>query len=285
MKHIFMMNDTKKYHDFEVIIHDVMNTYDYDIIYTTSMKASIQYIQQYPQKARFYAVGGDGTIHGIIQALVNTDHECVVIPLGTGNDFCRMLTKEKNPRKVLEESLHYQTQKIDTIQLNETYYINSACFGLDSVIANHVHDTPQIPFVPESKSYIVSIFQNILSYTYENIIVISQGQCLFKGKAILCTLNNGQFYGGGFKIIPHADIQDGLMDICIVDKLPMKKIPYMLSLLLREKLYDRKEVHYFQVNEAKVIFSKSCNLDGEEEKHDEYNFKVCPQSLNMVIFK
>ena len=81
----------------------------------------------------------------------------VVIPLGTGNDFSRCLTKEKNPYQILKQSLHKQAKLVDTVLMNERYYINAAYFGVDSVIANHIHDTPNIPLVPESQGYIISI--------------------------------------------------------------------------------------------------------------------------------
>lgn len=284
MKHIFIMKDTKKHHDFEKIIREVMVSYDYEVIYTTSMQACLQHIQRYSQKARFYAVGGDGTIHGMIQALIHTDHELVVIPYGTGNDFCRMLTRMKDPRQILEQSLHRQAQKIDTIQLNDMYFINAACFGLDNVVASHVHDVIKIPFIPESKSYIVSIIQNIFRYKNVDVKMMSEGTCLYQGKVILCTVNNGTYYGGGFPIVPHALIQDGKMDICVVDSLPMIKIPYMLFLLLRRQLHKRKEVHYFQVKEVDVICRKSCNVDGEEMWFNDYHFQIHPASLNIVIF-
>lgn len=283
MKHVFMMKHTKKHHDFEDVIHEVMKKRDYDIIYTASIQTSLHYMQRYKEKTRFYLVGGDGTVNGLIQALVDQDYECVIIPLGTGNDFCRMLTKEKDPKIVLEQSLNKTAQKVDTIQLNETYFINSACFGLDSVIANHVHDTPHIPLVPESKSYIVSILQHVLNYQYEEIKLMSEGQCLFEGEAILCTVNNGQYYGGGFHVIPHADIQDGLMDVFVVDRIPRRKIPYMLALLLKEKLYHRKDVHYFQLKEVDIVFSKNCNVDGEDMWFDHYHMTIHPASLNIVM--
>ncbi|MEG0592132.1 MAG: diacylglycerol kinase family protein [Coprobacillus sp.] len=283
MKHIFMMNDTKKHHDFEKEIHDVMKEYHYEIIYTTSMQDTIQYILDYPTTARFYSVGGDGTLSGIIQAMVHKDHELVVIPLGTGNDFCRTVTSERNPKSVLIQSLSKQSQKIDSVLINDRYYINSACFGVDSVIANHVHDTPNIPLVPNSKSYIVSIMQHVFSYQFDMVKIISEDKCLYEGKVTLCTFNNGQYYGGGFHIIPHANIQDGYIDVCVVDKVKKSKIPYMLGLLLAHKLQNRKDVHYFKVKEATIYTQQISNIDGEEYISDTYHLKIVPASLNLVI--
>ncbi|MEG0276328.1 MAG: diacylglycerol kinase family protein [Coprobacillus sp.] len=283
MKHIFMMNHTKKHHDFEKEINDVMREYDYEVIYTTSMEDTIEYIKSYKEKARFYSVGGDGTLSGIIQAVVHQQHELVVIPLGTGNDFSRTLTKEKDPKKVLLQSLNKNAKMIDSVLINDRYYINSACFGVDSVIANHVHDTPDIPLVPDSKSYIVSILQHVFRYQFDEVKITSEGQCLYEGRVTLCTFNNGQYYGGGFHIVPHADIQDGYIDICVVDKVRKSKIPYLLSLLVAHKLDNRSEVHYFKVKEANVYTQQISNIDGEEYQSDSYDIKIVPTSLHMVI--
>lgn len=285
MKHIFMMKYTKKHHDFEKSIHDIMKDYDYEIVYRNCLADSQKYIKEIPCLARFYIVGGDGTVHGFIQDLVDSQHEVVVIPLGTGNDFCRTLTTQKNPQELLKESLKYSAQKIDVIQLNDSYFINAACFGLDSVIANHVHDTPHIPFIPDSKSYIISILQNTLKYGNHSVTIFSDNHLIYQGEMILCTVNNAQYYGGGFQIIPHADIQDGYMDICVVDKVPKWKIPYMVERLVRRKLAGRKDVHYFRVKNANVICSYNCNVDGEEVSYGHYHFVIKPRSLNVVTFQ
>ena len=280
-----MMHDTKRHHDLESMIHEVMQEYSYEIIYTTSMKESQNYIRDCIEPSRFYAVGGDGTVNGLLQALVYTKHELVILPYGTGNDFCRMLTKEKDLKKLLKQSLKQTTQKVDTIQMNDYYYLNSACFGLDSVIANHVHDIPDIPFVGESQSYIVSVFKQVFRYDQQNVKIMSNGQCLFDGPVILCTLNNGKYYGGGFEITPQALIQDGFMDICVVEHISKMKIPYLAGYLLSGQLYKRHEAHYFKVKEATVYCQNSCNMDGEEIKEKTYHMQICPASLNLVLYK
>lgn len=285
MKHVFLMHDTKRYHDLALSINEVMKDYDYEIVYKTSMTATISYIKKCLYPTRFYAVGGDGTLSGVIQPLIHTDHELVLLPFGTGNDFCRTLTSQKQVIQLLKQSLKQDCQKVDTILLNDRYYINSACFGVDSVIANHVHDIVQIPLVPQSKSYIISILQHVFSYQHDEVTLYSEGKCLYQGKVTLCTLNNGQYYGGGFPITPQANIQDGYIDVCIVDQLPNVKIPYMLSVLFKRQLHKRKEVHYFRVKEAQIICQNNCNLDGEEYQSPHYHFQIVPASLNMVVYE
>lgn len=286
MKHVFIMNDTKKNHDFEPTIHEVLKEYDYQIIYTHSPDEVIQHQKKFEEPTRFYSVGGDGSINSVMQGVVNTHHELAVIPLGTGNDFIKMLTTESNPAECLRKSLEGTVEKIDTVQINDRYFVNTACFGVDSIIANHVHDTPDIPLVPKSKSYIVGILQHVFKYNFEPITILEKGKVLFSGPATLCTLNNGKFYGGGFEITPNADFQDGIMDIVVVDKVPKSKIPYLITFVIGKTLHKRKEAHFFRVKEATVITKNPGNLDGDELKiYDRYEFKVLPLSLNLVKYK
>lgn len=286
MKHVFIMNDTKKNHDFEPSIHDVLKGYDYQIIYTHSPDEVVKHIRKFDEPTRFYSVGGDGSINSVMQGLVNTDHELAVIPLGTGNDFVRMMHDESSPAKCLRNSLSGTVERIDTIQVNDRYFINTACFGVDSIIANHVHDTPDIPLVPKSKSYIVGILQHVFKYNFEPIAIYEKDKLLFNGPATLCTLNNGRFYGGGFEITPNADTKDGYMDIVVVDKVPKAKIPYLITFVINKTLHKRKEAHFFKVQEATLITKNPGNLDGDELKlYDRYDFKVLPLSINIVKYK
>ena len=279
------MNMSKKNQDFEKHIHHIMKGYHYQIIHTHSSQEVSSHIEKLQEPSRIYAVGGDGTLNSVIQSIVNTEHVCVPIPLGTGNDFCRMLMKEKDPVIFLKESLHYSSQKIDVIQVNDRYCLNSACFGVDSVIANHVHDTMKIRWIPESKSYIIGILKHVFAYSFDETTIYENDRCLYKGPITLCTFNNGPYYGGGFPIIPHADIQDGYIDLCVVDQVPKAKMPYLITLLLRKKLKQRKEVHYFQVKEAIVYTKQKGNLDGDEYQADHYHIRIHPSSLNMVIYR
>lgn len=284
MKHIVMMHNIKKHHDFEHNIHDVLKGLDYEVIYTSSISDSNKYIRSLEEKCRVYVVGGDGTMNGLLQSLVHSEHETVLIPLGTGNDFCRMLCKDRDPVELLKKSLEMDTQKVDTIKVNDRYFLNSACFGVDSIIGNHVHDTENIPFIPESKSYLVSIMKHVFNYQFNEVTLISNDEVLYKGRVTVCAVNNGQYYGGGFRVTPHADIQDGYMNIRIADKIAKPMIPYMITRLVLENLDNHHLVHDFKLKEATLICDNEGNLDGEEYTEGIYHFNIQPESLNMVLY-
>lgn len=148
MRHIFLLkpvDDDYDHHPFIETIREVMQGYDYDIFMSTYPDHAKKIIKHYKEPTRFYSVGGDGMLNQVIQGLVGTPHELVVIPYGTGNDFFKMISKNNDSKEVLKASLKGKTIPIDTVLMNNRYFINNACFGCDSVIANHVHDDVKIP--------------------------------------------------------------------------------------------------------------------------------------------
>ena len=142
-----------------------------------------------------------------------------------------------------------------------------------------MHTGFNIPFIPD---YIVGIIKNVLTYKNRHIRIYDDNQVYFDDKMILCTINNGKYYGGGFMITPEGTIDDGKLNLCVVDGIPRWKIPYMLLLLVNNKLAGRKDVHYFDVEHVYVDCDYSCNLDGDEISYDKYEITVLPKSINIV---
>lgn len=281
MKHIFILNGNRKADAFINTINDVMKGMDYEIVHTTSKDDNVtsKYINE---SNRIYCVGGDGLLNQVIQGMVNTNNELVLIPYGTGNDFHRYLSKEKDPRKVLINSLKLSSKPIDIALLNDRYYINTACFGLDSVIANNVHKGIKIPLISENKSYIISVIREIFKYKYRSITISINNKVIYKDKMILCTINNGSYYGGGFLATPKAKLDDGYLDIFVVDHMCPLKIPYMLILLITKKLSNQKQIHRYLANTIDIDCNYSVNIDGDELKYDNYHIEVIPKSIHLV---
>lgn len=78
----------------------------------------------------FIAAGGDGSIHSVIQPLVNTDAILGVIPIGTYNHFARDVGLPLDWRAALDVALTGTTRQIDTARVNERFFINNLSIGL-----------------------------------------------------------------------------------------------------------------------------------------------------------
>ena len=285
MKHLFLLLDKQENHDLEPIIRKVLKNEEIIIEYTKSKQEVLDYIGSLKEPHRIYSVGGDGAINLTIQKMVHTDHELCVIPQGTGNDFMRMFTNINDTETLLKQSLTAGVKKIDTVQVSDHYFINTSCFGIDAVVADHVHDTPNIPFLPESKRYVVSIIQNVLKFPYYPVTIKKNGKVIYKNRITLFAINNGQYYGGGFSATPMSKIDDGIFEVCVVDQMHLWQIPYYLYRLVKKDIEGMKKVHYFYEKELEVEIDETVNLDGEEMRMDHYHYKIQPKSLNLVVYK
>lgn len=281
MKHIFILKQINAdEHPFISVIHEVMKGYDYEIKISKYTHHCDKMIEKYIEKTRFYGVGGDGFMNQMIQKLVHTDHELVVIPYGTGNDFSRTINSHQDAKKVLIDSLKLQAQKVDIMKVNDMYALNSICFGLDSVIANTVHEYSVKP-THDSKSYVKSIMGNLAKYKF-NLLKIENENFSCTGPVTLFTINNGRYYGGGFEITPHAKVNDGLMDVLLLKKINRLNTMYYVYRVLSRSMENAKKVLTFQLKTLDVYGDIACNVDGEVLHDTYFHVEIIPLSLNIV---
>lgn len=78
----------------------------------------------------FIAAGGDGTVHHVVQALINTDGVLAVIPNGTYNHFARDLEIPLTWEEALEVALNGQTHSVDAGRINDRFFVNNVSLGL-----------------------------------------------------------------------------------------------------------------------------------------------------------
>src|SRR6185369_16261279 len=78
----------------------------------------------------FVAAGGDGTVHHVVQALVNTEAVLGVIPVGTYNHFAKDIGIPLDWRTALETAVAGATQQIDAARANERFFVNNLSMGL-----------------------------------------------------------------------------------------------------------------------------------------------------------
>lgn len=188
---------------------------DYKVIYTTKRgdaeKISSLYADNYDNI--IYSVGGDGTLNEIVNGMAYSNASIGVIPVGSGNDFYKNL-------------LNNNANKIDLGMVNDRYFANVASLGLDAEIAKFANEIKGYK-IPNEMIYILSIIKNCFAF---NGIEVSTENLL--KKLTMITVCNGKFYGGGFKIAPNADLNDGLFDILEVSRLKKFETVKLLSKLV-----------------------------------------------------
>ena len=205
------------------------------------------------------AIGGDGTLNMLCNALVNTGKALGIIPCGTGNDFCRNIyTKKENYLAVVTGN---KSIKIDLGWCNDRYFMNVLGVGFDAMLVKKTAKKNKRAF--SSFFYIWYALKYLVFYKEEFMEFKSDG--LLKNEiTFIAAFANGAYFGNGMKITPHASISDGLLDCCRVGKLNLFNKCMCLAKSFSGKHLLIKNVEYSQ-SVSFQISSKDHPIEADGE--------------------
>jgi len=227
------------------------------------------------------SVGGDGTANLVINGIIGSDSVFALIPTGSGNGLARFMNIPLVMQKSIELINQHSIKLIDTISINESHFVSIAGVGFDALVAKRFAKAERRGFF----SYFHIALQAYPGYRPRKYRMIIDG-VTFKRRALFVSFANSNQFGYNTIIAPDAVIDDGLMDVCIVKKVPVISAPYIMGLLWRNKLVNSG---YLEVIKAKEVTltrnkNKSINLDGEPVKlGKDLVIRVNPKSLKMII--
>ncbi len=269
----------------------------YHIYYTTCRKNAITYVRsmvkEYPdERQRFICIGGDGTINEIANsAPANPNIEFGVIPNGSGNDFVRNFTHRRRFGDI-DAQIDGEVQSFDLIKCNDDYCVNMINIGFDCSVVIEADKFRKYKFISPGISYVLGV---VVGFFFKKFgtpmkIIFDDGEVIEKNLT-LTAIGNGKFCGGGFKSAPKASLSDGLLDVCIIDKVSRLSFLQLVSSYkdgtFLEKKTAQKIVKYKQADHFRMEFNEPqpiC-IDGEVSMAKTVDFKVIPGAFNFVIPK
>ena len=267
----------------------------YHIYYTTCAGDATKYVNEMikisQERQRFICVGGDGTINEIANtAPCNPNVEFGVIPSGSGNDFVRNFTRTELFSKI-DAQIDGDTEVIDLIKCNDCYSVNMLNIGFDCEVVKQVENIKKIKIIPPALSYIAGVFVTFFKpFGTQMRIIFDDGEIIEK-KMTLTAIGNGRFCGGGFMAAPRAFLQDGMLDICAIDKVSRLDFIRLVGSYQKgthlENKHAMKFIKYKQASHFKMEFDKElsvCN-DGEIIYAKEIDFTVVPKAFHFVVPK
>lgn len=276
MKYIFIVNEKAGKGNYKKIVPNIEKIckekeIEYEIRYTSDELDGAQIAGEYKDEENIiFSMGGDGTITRILEGIVGTKNKLGIIPSGSGNDTYRAV---KNLPKGLTE--------IDLGKINDRYFINVACTGLDAEVANNV-DIFKDTVIPSSQIYNASILYTFLKYRFKKAKLETSIRTIEEKYSIL-SICNGAYYGGGFNIAPKSKLTDGLLDLYYVEKMPrLNMIPLLLKVKKGEHEGKRK-VHKFRTNHIEINLKEmvTFNVDGEQLTDNRFIIDVVPKAITI----
>lgn len=210
-------------------------------------------------------MGGDGTLHEVLNGIKDFEHCCLgLIPTGTGNDFAVAARIPADIKKAAQIIAFRAPERIDYIELsNGLKSINAVGMGIDVDVLKHAYAKKG----GGKGKYLSSLIYCLAHFKSYNFTVEYDSKSE-KHYGLIAALGNGNQIGGGIKIFPEAKINDGYMDILMVDYISRFKTIFAFLKLMRGKINGIKEVTAAKVKSASFATETPCSIQAEGEIYD-----------------
>ena len=166
------------------------------------------------QAALVMAWGGDGTVNEIASELVFRDVAFAIIPSGSGNGLARELGIPFDPAAAFQVAFEGHDRVIDAGELDGHLFFNIAGLGLDARIA---HEFASNGLVRRGFArYLEIAARELFTFVPEAHTILTDGVAR-PTRALLIALANGRQYGNNACIAPGARLDDGKLDVVVVE--------------------------------------------------------------------
>ncbi len=270
-------------------------------IYMTKSQGDAQrFVKEYCERlggARFIACGGDGTLSEVLNGAANfPDAEIGVLPMGTGNDFCRNfkgadfgdIDAQINGAAIPCDAIKYSS--VTDGREHSGYSINMFNIGFDCNVADMTSEVKERTFISGSPAYLVSIFVNLIKKRGANLKIEIDGAVCENGAVLLTSIANGCYCGGGIKSNPLASVHDGFININIIKNVSRLQFMRLLPHYMKGTFLKLKGIEKIISSEKckRVVITpigknmRLCN-DGEISTAGRTEFEIVPDAFNFVV--
>ncbi|MCD7937943.1 MAG: diacylglycerol kinase family lipid kinase [Tannerellaceae bacterium] len=225
------------------------------------------------------AVGGDGTVNEVARAMLYSDAVLGILPKGSGNGLARELHIPMDVKKAMELFMKGHITTIDACKANDRIFFCTCGVGFDAAVSKK--------FAQEkhrgSLTYLKNTIEEYLSYKPQPYELIIDGKQIHE-KAFLVACGNASQYGNNAYIAPHANIQDGEMDVTILAPFtPLDIAPLAIQLFTRQ-IDKNSKIRTMKAQKMTIIRQESgvMHLDGEPVMADgRIDIEVIPGALKV----
>lgn len=240
-----------------------------------------------------FVAGGDGTLNEALNGVASVDGALDaitfgIIPLGTGNDFAAALDLPPDVNAAAEAVLTGHTRLVDLGTVVGQHFVNVSAGGFVAEASAAVN--PQLKSFAGRLAYLIGGAQVLWDYEPMHArldLETDQGQVQHDLALQLYAVCNAPTFGGGRLIAPHASIDDGWLDLCTIEAMPVPEfIGLLTSIASGEHLADER-VAYFHIRSARLEFSRAIkiNTDGEVLETAQCEYRVLPRAARFFSGK
>jgi len=242
------------------------------------------------------AVGGDGTVNEVVNGLMSPGAEKAqatlgVVITGRGSDLARTIGVPSDFREACTRLTGDRTMTVDLglVQFYregescQRYFVNVGGGGFDGEVAERANRAPN--FMGGTIPYLSSLVTTLINYRNKDIELVLDEQEPMRMVVNSVVVANCQFFGGGMRVAPEADPNDGLFDVIVIGDID--KIEFLMTV---PKVYDGTHITHPQVDSYRArrveVRSKQplmLQVEGEVCGHTPLTFEIIPSALDIRV--
>lgn len=241
-----------------------------------------------PSGSRAVLVGGDGTLHRVLPAVLARQLSVGLVPVGSGNDLGRALgLRGVAWPEALSFALRAPALECDLGELVSDGrcipFASSLAAGFDAAVAARAHAGPS--WVRGVPRYLWATLRELASLQCWQVRVRADGATVHDGDALFASVLNTPSYGAGMPAVPHARVDDGRLDLLIAGRFGRVGTLAMLPRLLLGWHLGHPRVQTTRFAELRVDTGRAMPLaaDGEPVgEAREFLVRVRPGALRIA---
>jgi diacylglycerol kinase (ATP) len=215
-------------------------------------------------------LGGDGTFQGLANAAFGSRAVLGILPAGGGNDLASALGLPSGTLAAAEAVLQGQPRWVDLVRVRtadgqERLYAGGGGVGLDAEAAQYA--AAAFRRIPGRFRYIASALRALATHTPINVqIEFPQSELApVKASALLTAVLNTPTYGAGLRLAPDAAIDDGLLNVVLIEDLSATEVLKLLPALMGSGELHTSRVKRWRVERVSLITDRPCLFHGDGE--------------------
>lgn len=245
-------------------------------------------------------MGGDGTFHDAVNALLNDDGTVLdasattfaALPAGTGGDLAaRTLGMPSTPAAIATWLGRAKPTRLDLGRLEylahdggsaSTLFVNIASCGMSGRVDELVSSGPK--WLTGKSAYFVASARALVGWRHKRVRVEVDGEVFFDAPALTVAVANGKAFGGGMRVAPEADPSDGMLDVVVLGDLPLPELLTVSRTLYEGKHIGSKNVHTTRGRVVKIHAADEVllDVDGETPGRVPGTFTALPGALTLL---
>ncbi len=235
---------------------------------------------------RIVAVGGDGTFNEVANGILESSGRPAlgIVPAGTGCDLPRTLGIPRSIEDALTFALTGDARPMDVglakTSTVERHFLNVAGLGFDAKVADRAQRKKHLS---GKTAYMTALAQSLTDFGYIDVR-IDTDRSTIETKAVFVSIANAQFLAGGFHFAPMARVDDGLLDLAIIDEISLAGFIKAVPSVVRGKHLNNPHWRHFTTTRVTVTASTPAlvQLDGEIAGTSPAEFSIVPGAIDVV---